>query len=314
MKIGRALQRRGLAVLLAIAPLSVSAANSEQVHRGRPHDAMFAVKASRQGLIASGNQGKLWQSKDGITWQSLGQLGEQGALLDLSLSQEQLLAVGQQGAIYRREDNRWEAVDAPVKNRLFAVAQGAEGLAVAAGAFGAVLCSEDGGRSWRQADIDWPALIGQDYQPHIYNAGVDARGRLYIVGEFGLIARSSDAGKTWEALHIGEASLFGFALGRDGLAYAVGQRGEVLRSQDGGDSWTALSTNTKAILMDVAIRSDGVAVATGIRKAIVIRPHENRVRALAHEPFLESWYSDIAVLDDAFYAVGEQAMVVKISL
>ena len=67
--------------------------------------------------------------------------------------------------------------------------------------------------------IDWPALIGQDYQPHVYNVSFDARGRVFIVGEFGLIARSDDGGQSWTSLHQGDASLFGFAFCASLLAF-----------------------------------------------------------------------------------------------
>ena len=302
------------ALLLTAGAMPAAAASSEQVHRGHPHDVLFGVNTSSDGLLAVGSNGRLWQSRDGSQWQSNSNVGDSRALLAVSERQGNLLAVGQQGGIFHNAGDGWKAVEAPVKERLFAVAQGDFGLAVATGAFGAVLCSQDGGRSWRQSQIDWPALIGQNYQPHVYNAAIDARGRIYIVGEFGMIARSDDAGKSWQSLHSGEASLFGLALSDTGLAYAVGQSGTVLRSKDGGDSWKAITSNSDAILMDVAIRADGKAVATGIRQALSISPTSSQARVLNHDAFLESWYSDIAVLGNAFYAVGEQAKVIKISL
>ena len=302
------------ALLLTAGALPATAASSEQVHRGHPHDVLFGVNTSSDGLLAVGNSGRLWRSRDGSKWQSNSSVGDSRALLAVSERQGNLLAVGQQGGIFHSAGDGWKAVEAPVKERLFAVAQGDFGLAVAAGAFGTVLCSQDGGRSWQQSEIDWPALIGQNYQPHVYNAAIDARGRVYIVGEFGMVARSDDAGKTWQSLHSGDASLFGLALSETGLGYAVGQSGTVLRSRDGGDSWAPIRSNSDAILMDVAIRADGKAVATGIRQALSISPTSSQARVLKHDAFLESWYSDIAVLGNAFYAVGEQAKVIKISL
>ena len=303
----------GCALLLGGA-LPALAASSEQVHQEHPHDVLFGISRGSDGLIAVGTGGELRRSADGKAWTIQAATAPGTSLFDVSERQGRLLAVGQEGEIFRNAGDGWQEVDAPTRDRLFAVAQGEMGRAVATGAFGTVLYSKDGGASWTQAEIDWPALIGQDYQPHVYNVSFDARGRVFIVGEFGLIARSDDGGQSWTPLHQGDASLFGFALSDSGLAYAVGQSGTVLRSRDGGDSWAAIDSGNEAILMDVAIRPDGKAVATGIRQAISIAPEANRAENLHHDLFLENWYSDVAVLGNEFYAVGQFARVVKISL
>ena len=300
--------------LLLGGALPALAASSEQVHQEHPHDVLFGISRGSDGLIAVGSGGELRHSADGRAWTKRAAAAPGSSLFDISERQGKLLAVGQQGQIFRSTGQQWQQVDSPRAERLFAVAQGELGQAVATGAFGTVLYSKDGGRSWQQADNDWPALIGQDYQPHVYNVSFDARGRVFIVGEFGLIARSDDGGQSWTSLHQGDASLFGLAISDSGLAYAVGQSGTVLRSRDGGDSWSPVDSGNEAILMDVAIRADGHAVATGIRQAISMAPNARRAEALHHDLFLENWYSDVAVLGNEFYAVGQFARVVKISL
>lgn len=307
---------RGATLLFATLMSAAHAAplKSEMVSQGHAHEALFSVNANADGLIAVGGGGQISTSKDGSTWQrvNIGLAGR--SLLAVSEVGGNAIAVGQQGAIVRRNGEKWQEQKSPTKERLFAVAQDGNGFVIASGGFGTLIRSLDSGKSWQKLTIDWPALIGQSYEPHVYNVTLDARGRAYMAGEFGMIARSEDRGETWQALNSGDESLFGLAFGERDLAYAVGQSGTILRSQDGGETWSQIESGSDAILLDVSIRSDDRAVVTGIREALSIDVGASHAERLDNDQLLGSWYCDVGVYNGDFYVVGQQANVLKLSI
>ncbi|WP_159270364.1 WD40/YVTN/BNR-like repeat-containing protein [Zhongshania aliphaticivorans] len=304
----------GLLVITVIGAANAAPLQGQLVNRGHAHEALFAVNASSEGLIAVGGGGQISTSKDGENWTRLDIDLAGKSLLAVSDLAGNAIAVGQQGVIVRRDGSGWHEQTSPTTERLFSVAQDGEGFVIASGGFGTVLRSVDGGIHWEKLAIDWQALIGQSYEPHVYNVTVDDRGRAYMVGEFGMIARSDDQGLTWQALHSGDESLFGFSLGVDGLAYAVGQSGTILRSRDAGLNWEKISSGSEAILLDVSIRSDGRAVVTGIREGLSIGAEDSKATRLEDSPLLVSWYCDVSVYKGDFYVVGEKANVIKLSI
>lgn len=303
-----------LSLSLSLATGQLVAEDQGRIYQGTAHDAFFGVNVTDSGLVAVGAGGLYSTSSDGRSWQHNAIAPPDVALLSVSQQGDTALAVGQSGLVMRSSDGNWAEVETPTKERLLSVALGTGGRAVAVGGFGTVLMSSDSGSSWQKLTIDWQALINQPYEPHVYNCLVDANGDIFIVGEFGMIARSSDGGESWQALHSGEESLFGIAMNASGVAIAVGQSGIVLRSSDGGSNWQTLDSGAEEILLDVAVRDDGAAVISGIRKALVISPDGGRINALQHPEFLEDWFVDVAVYQRDFYLVGQQAQVVKVKL
>ncbi|MBW2941408.1 WD40/YVTN/BNR-like repeat-containing protein [Zhongshania aquimaris] len=303
-----------LLFVTAIGAANAAPLQSEMVNQGHAHEALFAINVSKDGLIAVGGAGQISSSKDGQSWQRVNVELAGRSLLAVSDLNGNAIAVGQQGVIVRRQGEAWLEQTSPTTERLFSVAQDGAGFAIAAGGFGTVLRSIDSGASWEKLAIDWQELIGQPYEPHVYNVTVDELGRAYMAGEFGMIARSDDQGKTWQALHSGDESLFGLALGERGLAYAVGQSGTILRSQDSGESWSKIESGSDAILLDVSIRGDDRAVITGIREALSVAAGSSSATRLDNSQLLTSWYCDVGVFNGEFYVVGQQANVLKLSI
>jgi photosystem II stability/assembly factor-like uncharacterized protein len=301
-------------VLAGALSVGMALADVQPVYSGKPHDVLFAVQTTDEGLVAVGGSGQYSRSRDGKTWEHQQIADDALSLLSVSEVKGNALAVGQGGAILRRGKDGWKAVTTPTKERLLSVAQGEDGVAMAVGGFGTVLRSRDGGQSWEALKLDWESLIQQPYQPHVYTTMFDTQGNAFIAGEFGMIARSRDGGDNWELMHSGEESVFGLAMNRSGYGMAVGQSGLVLRTRDFGERWEALDAGTGAILLEVAVREDGAAVAAGIREAIRFPAESATPVRLAVAPFLESWFTDIAILNGEFYLVGQQAQVVKVDL
>lgn len=106
-----------------------------------------------------------------------------------------------------------------------------EGFVV--GAFGTVLRTGDGGRSW----TPWLDRIDQDGDPHLM-AVTAVGGRVFVTGETGRVWRLNEAAGRFEATQTPYAgTLFGIA-GRGDRVIAFGLRGHAVSSDDGGEHWS----------------------------------------------------------------------------
>lgn len=296
------------------------------VRNGYPHDALFDIEIAGKAGLAVGNFGAVLSTADGgSTWQPGEELGE-GALTALALSEDRTLVVGQGGTIFLREgDGGFSAVDSGTSERLLGVDVHPGGLAVAVGGFGTVLISEDGGRNWEQAVLDWTALNEEGLEAHLYDVVVNAAGEIYLVGEFGLVLRSRDRGQTWEALASGAASLFALHMVDSGSAFAVGQEGTVLRSRDGGDTWLPVDAGPSANLLDVWASEDGEVVIVGMRALLRSSDDGESWTRISGRAVERSWYQALAtgVVTDSMdnvelheervYAAGQMGMIVTIN-
>ena len=131
----------------------------------------------------------------------------------------------------------------------------------AGGVAGALLRSEDGGRTWsQQSPLGPEAVLGL----HCTSSNALA------VGQGGLILKKG--GEAWRRIESGtEARLLSVSSNEQGLAVAVGGFGAVLRSRDGGDSWEPLTFDWEALLndflephiYDVQVSGDGIITIVG---------------------------------------------------
>jgi photosystem II stability/assembly factor-like uncharacterized protein len=127
----------------------------------------------------------------------------------------------------------------------------------AVGAFGLLLATTDGGKSWQP----WTDRADNERQFHLYAIKGDAR-RPYIAGEQGLLLRLDEAGQRFVRVETPyNGSYFGVeALGAQVLAY--GLRGNVYASDDAGASWRRLESGTDANLVSAGLQSGGLWLAT----------------------------------------------------
>lgn len=284
---------------------------------GTPHSATFSLTEYGSDLVGVGAGGQVFVKRDGKeAWGTIQLPGEQRALLDVAKVGESLVAVGQEGLIYTSKDAKdWSSVESGSQARLFGISGNDQGLAVAVGAFGAVLRSTDGGRSWDPVPMDWMALLNEPYEPHIYDVHVDASGRTTIVGEFGMVAQSPDGAGDWSLLRKDEASLFAIAYSATGNdIYAVGQAGELIHSSNSGDSWQRIETGTESILLNVSVDAEGNALVSGLRDCLWYSRADRRLQEVDSPVLSEKWYSAATVTnDERFYLAGQAGHIVSLS-
>jgi photosystem II stability/assembly factor-like uncharacterized protein len=120
-----------------------------------------------------------------------------------------------------------------IYDHLFSVSVPSEKRVVAAGDWGAVYLSEDGGDTWRKAKTDTKMLL--------YGVSMANEEKGWAVGQLGLVLRTDDGGKTWthqptvkeeQGVH-----LFAVQALDENRAWAVGEWGTRIYTDDGGRTW-----------------------------------------------------------------------------
>lgn len=306
---------------IAVGALSAAAGGdvSKQVQvapvvAGTAHQALFSVAFEGDAGVAVGAAGGILGSEDGgKTWKAVAPAPTELSLLGVDIKQSRAIAVGQSGLILTREQaGNWQKAVSGTDNRLFAVSLNSKGLAVAVGAFGTVLKSDDGGHKWKSVAPPWTAYADQGVEPHIYDVKVAEDGVATIVGEFGLILRSVDSGANWIAVHKGEASLFALDLRADGVGYAVGQNGAIFRTADRGATWAGVDAGSKANLLGVRSSPDGKVVVTAMRD--MLASDDGRTwRQVSGGDFGTAWYTGLHLGSGASaLVVGHSGRIVRI--
>lgn len=239
------------------------------------HSALFGLTLDQDRGVAVGAKGAIYESQDGgQSWSMAAESPTRSALLSVSTRGGKAIAVGISGLILTSTGKgQWKKVESGTPNRLLTVALNSSGLAVAAGEFGTVIRSTDGGETWAAGGPDWSSFVTPDNlgagEPMIYAAVVSDEGQVTLAGEFGLIVRSMDGGTTWQVLRApmnGAPTINGLFMQAAGSSsYAVGQRGEMLISTDGGNSWGRCTVETKLNFLGVTAAPNGHVVISGMR-------------------------------------------------
>lgn len=254
------------AALATLVPWGAAGAEGFRIlYEATAHDAVYAVAAEGDRALGVGAAGLAVISDDGGRTWTRRPTPVGTALLGVALAGDRALAVGQSGTILRGDGRTWTAVPSGTEGRLFAVALAGDGTAVAAGGFGVLLRSEDGGATWRNAAPDWAAILEDAVEPHLYAVRM-VGGAVFVAGEFGLVLRSTDGGRTWSATRTGDASLFDLAVDGKGRGLAVGQKGTVVRTTDGGATWQHGALDTDSAVLGVWLSGER-AQAVGIQCA-----------------------------------------------
>jgi photosystem II stability/assembly factor-like uncharacterized protein len=120
-----------------------------------------------------------------------------------------------------------------VPDDLFAVSVVDSSVALAAGYWGSIYRTEDGGQSWIKTDTGTKRLI--------YSISMADAQTGWAVGQLSLVLHTSDGGKTWQRQSTPKddqgTHLFGVQAVSPQQAIIVGEWGTRLLTVDGGQSW-----------------------------------------------------------------------------
>jgi photosystem II stability/assembly factor-like uncharacterized protein len=275
--------------------------------------ALLGLAQAGQRVVAVGERGSVLLSDDaGRTWRQAPQVPVSVTLTAVQFVDERTgWAVGHQGVVLRSDDGgeHWtrqldgtaaarlalaevQALPAPAPKALAdaqrSVQEGAdkpllalhfanarEGLVI--GAFGLMLSTGDGGRSWQSV----ATRLDNPKGAHLYALHRDGDS-LLVAGEQGGVWHSADGGGRFERLATPyQGSWFTVvhdAAGDKGSGWLVaGLRGNVLRSADAGRSWTALASPAPVSITSV-LREPGGALWLANQAGHVMAPQMGDAR------------------------------------
>lgn len=326
------------AVAAAISVASAYAAGSPEaaaagdvVWKATSQDRLHGVMFQGDQGVAVGSRGRILRSKDGGQSWAADTAATELALSNVTSDGNHEIAVGQLGVILVRTGGaEWQRVESGTHARLLNVDLNRRGLAVAVGAFGALLRSVDAGRTWTSIAPDWAQLYDSGSgdtavlrdEPTNYLVKVLEDDRIIIGGEYGQLMESTDRGESWRVLYrhrvdAGETAptLFDIKLeGRRG--FAAGQAGLILRTDDGGYCWTVLPSGTRASLFAIDMLDEQRVVAVGQRAAVSSTDGGGSWSLINDEDLSLNWYAGLAHGRSAtgrVIAVGHSGRILSMS-
>ncbi|HSV37042.1 MAG TPA: YCF48-related protein [Ramlibacter sp.] len=122
----------------------------------------------------------------------------------------------------------------------------------AAGPFGTLLGTRDGGKSW----VSWMEKVDNPKMFH-YNAIRSVGGELYLASEQGLLFKLDRSKERFLPVSTGYKGSFFGVIGTRDYVIAYGLRGTAYRSRNGGASWERLSTGVPGGLTGASLLEDG---------------------------------------------------------
>lgn len=205
----------------------------------------------------------------------------QAGLLASTRAGARIVAVGKRGVVMLSDDDGRsfrQAREVPVDVTLTAVSFADARRGWAAGHWGTVLATTDGGETWVRQHQD----VRTD-QPLFALHFFDAQQGV-AVGLWSLVLVTADGGASWQRVSLpapegakkADLNLLGLFADGQGRLFAAAERGMVLRSDDRGASWSYLSTGYKGSFWTGLALPDGVLLAAGLRGSLYRSADEGR--------------------------------------
>ena len=139
----------------------------------------------------------------------------------------------------------------------------------AAGAYGMILVTRDGGKSWQHV---LHHMENDDFF-HIFDfTALPEPGKSFLVGEAGLLMVGDIHGENAVRVHSvpWEGSFFTAVGAADGAIVMGGLRGRMFRTADQGYTWTVIEKPPTSALVALSLLEDGTLVAGGIAGEILV--------------------------------------------
>jgi photosystem II stability/assembly factor-like uncharacterized protein len=135
----------------------------------------------------------------------------------------------------------------------------------AVGAFGTIVGTQDGGRTWES----WVEKVDNPKMLH-YHAIRAIDGDVYMPSEQGVVFKLDRAQQRFVQLQTGYAGSFFGVVGTRDFVLAYGLRGTIYRSRDRGKTWERMTTDLPATLTGATVLDDGrVLIVSQDGRAIV---------------------------------------------
>lgn len=247
---------------------------------------------------AVGHGGVILHSQDaGETWQK--QLdGRDAGQLILAEAKELSSAEAQSRAV--RNGERWlqDGPDKPLLDVLFVTPE--RGWVV--GAYGFILTTEDGGRTWRSIMERLPNKGGK----HIYNVRVFGD-QIVLAGEQGSLFKSKSPDGQFERINTPYAgTYFGSLATKAGTQMVFGLRGNIWRQASGSSNWEKIDyANPVSIAAGVQL-TDGRLVLGDQSGQLSVSTNDGASFSMLNIPAVPGLTALVQASDSALVATGAQ--------
>jgi photosystem II stability/assembly factor-like uncharacterized protein len=199
---------------------------------------------------ASGHDSVILHSEDGgVTWTK--QFDRNASKQVLRAHYEQRINAGEKG-LQRYLDQTKLNTDGDVSLPYLGVWFEDPNNGYAVGAFGMIIATHDGGRSW----IPWLDRIDNDEFLNL-NGIRGINGDAYIAGERGMVYRLDRTRQRFVGTNTGYKGSFFDIVGTPRALVAFGLRGAAYRSTDGGSSWQPVKTGVERSITAGAVLDGG---------------------------------------------------------
>jgi photosystem II stability/assembly factor-like uncharacterized protein len=188
-------------------------------------------------------------------------------LLGAAKAGARMVAVGDHGIVLLSDDEgkTWrQAREVPTRVMLTSVSFIDDKQGWAAGHWGTVVHTEDGGETWKllrtDTSVDQPLLSIYFWD----------RSNGFAAGLWSLALRTTDGGVSWTPVKMpappgadkSGPNLYQIFPARNGVLFIAGEQGLVFRSDDGGQNWNLLKTgNAGSFWTGLALPDDSLLVA-----------------------------------------------------
>ena len=175
-----------------------------------------------------------------------------------------------------------------------------EGLAVVVGERGHILRSEDGGRSWQQAEVATRATLTGVF---LHNAQLG-----WAVGHDQVILRSRDGGKSWQEVYRdieAESPLLDVWFADELRGYAIGAYGYFLETGDGGESWEARRIAAEDFHLNMIVPAGGSRLfVVGEAGTILRSDDQGESWEQLPSPYQGSFFGALALSQESLLVFG----------
>jgi photosystem II stability/assembly factor-like uncharacterized protein len=194
-------------------------------------------------------------------------------MLGVARAGSRSVAVGDHGIVILSDDDgkTWrQAKEVPTRVLLTSVCFVDDKQGWAAGHWGEILHTEDGGETWKlqrtDTSVDQPL-----FSVYFFDAG-----HGIAVGLWSLAVRTADGGATWETVKMptlpgadkAGPNLYELFADKAGTVYIAAELGLVFKSSDGGQTWTLIKTGNKGSFWAGLVLPDNSVLVAGLNGKI----------------------------------------------
>jgi photosystem II stability/assembly factor-like uncharacterized protein len=184
-----------------------------------------------------------------------------------------VVAVGDHGTVLLSDDEgrSWrQAKEVPTRVMLTSVSFVGDRQGWAAGHWGVIVHTEDGGETWKLQHSD--TTVDQP----LFSVYFSDASNGVVVGLWSLALRTTDGGASWNRVKVPLLSeketagpnLYQVFPGKGPVLYAAAEQGLVYRSPDGGETWNLIKTGNKGSFWTGLTLEDGGVLVAGLNGKI----------------------------------------------